>query len=693
MSRLQRMIAGNLMGKVVMFVFIATFIPAAVIGYLAFSGAQSALRSAVVNDLKSARDQGKSVVVDYLDRTMGEARYLTKTPSVQHAFKNLNTFLDHAIHLPYAKSSPDEPVHIESDDYKKLDEEIDPVFRRFLESFEAERAYKDVLLVVNKDLGLVLYTTKKLDDLGASLAKGELKDSHAAEVWRRVVETGKPATADFAVYPPAGRPSAFVGAPVFREAELVGVLLLRFGPERINEIMVEASNIGETGDSLLLGEDLLLRSNSKMYGPKMLEQKVSTNATRAAVEGKAGAEEIIGMRGAPVLTAWAPLGLKGMESLGANFDWFVIAKMDSAEAFGPIKSLGYRVLIVAVVIVVVVIVAEVAIARRTVKSVVRLSEQARSLSEGDLTGTVKRTKRSDEIGALVNSFATMAENLRGQISQVLEGVNVLSSSAREISTTVDQVAAGAHQTSSAVSETTATVEEVKQAAKVSNDRAKEVSQTSEAAARISDSGLQATAETTHRMNLIKEQMESIGETVVRLSDHSKTIEEIVSSVQDLADQSNLLAVNASIEAARAGDQGKGFAVVAHEIKSLADQSREATEQIRTILEDTQKWVGAVVMATEQGGKAVDAGVQQADLAGESIRDLAKSVNESSQAASVINTSTEQQFVGVDQVANAMVNIEQAMKRNLDGTQQLQTSAQRLEDLGMALKQLVERYRV
>ena len=86
--------------------------------------------------------------------------------------------------------------------------------------------------------------------------------------------------------------------------------------------------------------------------------------------------------------------------------------------------------------------------------------------------------------------------------------------------------------------------------------------------------------------------------MVKLSEQSQAIEEIIVSVQDLADQSHLLAVNASIEAARAGDQGKGFAVVANEIKSLADQSKEATDQIRSILDDTRKWVSAVVMAAE-----------------------------------------------------------------------------------------------
>ena len=117
------------------------------------------------------------------------------------------------------------------------------------------------------------------------------------------------------------------------------------------------------------------------------------------------------------------------------------------------------------------------------------------------------------------------------------------------------------------------------------------------------------------MRLISEQMESVGETVVRLSEHSQTIEEIIQTVQDLADQSNLLAVNALIEAARAGEQGKGFAVVAQEIKNLSHQSNQATDQVKSILDDTRRSVSAVVMATEQGSKAVQAGVAGSGQAG------------------------------------------------------------------------------
>jgi methyl-accepting chemotaxis protein len=326
---------------------------------------------------------------------------------------------------------------------------------------------------------------------------------------------------------------------------------------------------------------------------------------------------------------------------------------------------------------------------RPVREAMALAE---SIGNGDLSGHIQVNSK-DEIGRLGTALDRMAETLRNQTLQTLEAVTVLSGSAAEISATAAQLSTGASRTSSALVETSTTVEEVKQAAKVSSQQAKSVAETARQAVEVSQAGLKATSDTIHRMNQIKEQMQSIGETVVRLSDHSRAIEAIIGSVQDIADQSNLLAVNASIEAARAGDQGKGFAVVAVEIKALADQSKAATGQVRSILDDTKKWVSTLVMATEQGIKAVDAGVAQSSIAGESIEVLSRTVATSAQSAALIDASAEQQFVGVERVSGAVSRIEQALNQNLAGTNELETSARRLEELGGALKDLVKRYRI
>ena len=272
--------------------------------------------------------------------------------------------------------------------------------------------------------------------------------------------------------------------------------------------------------------------------------------------------------------------------------------------------------------------------------------------------------------------------------QLRESIAQLSSSSAEILATTTQVAAGAAETASAVSETSATVEEVKQAAGVSSQKAKYVSESAQKVAQVSQAGRKSVEGTIQGMQRIQEQMESVAGSIVRLSEQSQAIGEIIATVNDLAEQSNLLAVNAAIEAARAGEQGKGFAVVAQEVKSLAEQSKQATGQVRTILGEIQKATGAAVMAAEQGAKAVEAGMKQSGEAGESIRLLAESVNEAAQAATQIAASSQQQMVGMDQVAQAMENIKQASMQNVSGTKQAETAAHSLHELGLKLGSMI-----
>jgi methyl-accepting chemotaxis protein len=312
------------------------------------------------------------------------------------------------------------------------------------------------------------------------------------------------------------------------------------------------------------------------------------------------------------------------------------------------------------------------------------------IAEGDLRVEVQPQSEHDVLG---NAFASMVANLRSLTSELHEGINVLSASASQISTSTSQLAASATETASAVSETTTTVEEVRQTAQVSSQKARTVSESAQRVASVSESGRKATEEAGAGMARIQQQMEAIAESMVRLSEQSQAVGQIVATVEDLAGQSKLLAVNASIEAAKAGEHGKGFAVVAQEVKSLAEQSRQATAQVRSILGDIQQATSAAVLATEQGSHAVEDGVRQSQQAGASIEALAGSVGEAAQAAVQIAASSQQQLVGVDQVASAMESIKLASTQNVDSAKQLETAAHSIKLLGDRLKQLASGYRL
>lgn len=322
-----------------------------------------------------------------------------------------------------------------------------------------------------------------------------------------------------------------------------------------------------------------------------------------------------------------------------------------------------------------------------------ISAVAEKVAYGELAVTIPAGDRHDEVGILAKMFSTMVQNLQRQTRDIMEAVNVLASSSNQIATSTAQLAASTEETAVAVTETTTTVEEVKQTANVSSQKAKHVSEIAQNAAQVSQDGSRLVNETVEGINRIMEQMEYTAEAIVKLSEHNQAIGDIIATVDDLAEQTNLLSVNASIEAAKAGEYGKGFIVVAQEIKGLAEQSKQATKQVRTILSDIQKASSTAVMATEKGSKAVEAAVRQSAGTGDSIKELSRIIAEASQAVTQIAASSQQQLVGMDQVALAMNNVKQAAAQNAAGTKQVEDTVRNLLELGQKLKALVAHYKV
>jgi len=321
---------------------------------------------------------------------------------------------------------------------------------------------------------------------------------------------------------------------------------------------------------------------------------------------------------------------------------------------------------------------------------INLSEK---VANGDLTVSVSQEYTKDEVGILIKTFQKMVENLRELTSQIKGGANALASSAGQISTSVAQIASAATETASAASETSTTVEEVRQTSMDSNRKAKNVSESAQKAVQISQTGEQSVLETINGMHHIEEQMASIAESILKLSEHGQAIGSIIATVEDVAEQSRLLAVNASIEAVKAGEHGKGFAVVAQEVRSLAEQSKQATSRVRSILDDIQKATSEAVMKTEQGSKAVDAGVKLSAEAGEAIKRLASAVAEAAQATTQISVSAQEQLVGMDQVVSAMESIKQASNQNVTATKQVESASHDLYNLGQNLKKQIELYKL
>lgn len=315
---------------------------------------------------------------------------------------------------------------------------------------------------------------------------------------------------------------------------------------------------------------------------------------------------------------------------------------------------------------------------------------AEAVASGDLTFTIDINQK-DETGQLANALKNMVEKLKLLTLEIRNGATVLGTSAAEILTTVTEISTGATETATSVSETTTTIEEVRQTAMVSNQKAQLMLISSQKAADSVDKGREFINDVIASMKKIDNQMVLISGTILKLADQNRAIGEITSSVADIADQSNLLAVNAAIEAAKAGDQGRGFTVVAQEIRSLADQSKRATVQVKEIINEINKSVNQAVGVTDQGTKTVEEGRKLVAMSGEVIELLAENVEETAQASIQISSSNQQQMAGMDQIVPAMGNIKLASEQNVAGIRQAQQAVLSLNTLGHNLRAIIDKF--
>jgi methyl-accepting chemotaxis protein len=311
---------------------------------------------------------------------------------------------------------------------------------------------------------------------------------------------------------------------------------------------------------------------------------------------------------------------------------------------------------------------------------------------GDLTRKSAREGR-DELGKLAHGLNQMVNRLREMATQMRVSTDSLDSVAMEILISAKEQSAVTVQQIAAYQETDATMQEVSKSGIQIAERAQQVTVTAEAVSIANISGLDAVQKANQTVEAIHEQAEAVAQNIVSLSEKTQMVGDILATVNDIAEQSHLLALNAAIEAAAAGEHGRTFSVVAGEIKNLADQSKAATVQVKTILGDIQKEINTSVMLTEEAVKRVDLGKQQADAAAFAIRNMAANIDQSVQAFQQIVAGTNQQQIGFDNVMQALKDMSRASQQATTSNRQTEKAAASLTAIGTQLRTATERYRL
>ena len=325
--------------------------------------------------------------------------------------------------------------------------------------------------------------------------------------------------------------------------------------------------------------------------------------------------------------------------------------------------------------------------RAVLRPLAALLDLTTDRASGSAPNVALRSSR-DEIGLLTSGLSALLEPLRALPTNIREATGHLAESVAALSaSTRDQSQTLARQ-ASALHETQITAEEIRQTSALAAQKAGIVLQYAERADSLSRTGEGAMVQSLSALRDIRGQVEEIAKRITTLGERAMRIGQVTQTVKDLADQSNMLALNAAIEAVRSGEHGKGFGVVAREIRSLADQSIQATVQVREMLEDISEAIRGAVAITEKGSQRIDAGLEQVKTSGEKLSELSTVVRENSQAVRQINTAVGQQNQAVSQILAALSEQGTLMQETLGRLGATDTSVQTLSTVSRSLTQLV-----
>jgi len=322
----------------------------------------------------------------------------------------------------------------------------------------------------------------------------------------------------------------------------------------------------------------------------------------------------------------------------------------------------------------------------------RLVETTCAISKGDLTVSAP-VLTNDEVGRLGRSVNDMTVQLRDTLMRVAESSTALANASGEISSSTEQMAAGAQEQTAQASEVASAVEEMTKTIIENSRNASATSETAKQAKEAAEQGGKDVEATVSGMKRIAEVVRQSAGTVLELGKSSEQIGEIIGVIDDIADQTNLLALNAAIEAARAGEQGRGFAVVADEVRKLAERTTKATKEIAVMIQKIQMDTEFAVGSMEDGTKEVEKGIQLADKAGASLEDIVGNSQRVTDMVNQIAAASEQQSSSSEQISKNMVAISNVTSESASGVEQIARASEALNRMAESLHLALSRFQL
>ncbi|KAF0152304.1 MAG: methyl-accepting chemotaxis sensory transducer [Ignavibacteria bacterium] len=323
---------------------------------------------------------------------------------------------------------------------------------------------------------------------------------------------------------------------------------------------------------------------------------------------------------------------------------------------------------------------------------VESNEVLNKIASGDLTVRMSGDYKGD-LQNIKDNINHLAESFNNALSDVSAAVQATASASAQISSSAEEMAAGAQEQSAQTAEVASAVDEMTKTIMDTTQNASAASGTAKNAGNIAKEGGKVVGQTIEGMNRIAVVVKQSADTVQQLGKSSDQIGEIVQVIDDIADQTNLLALNAAIEAARAGEQGRGFAVVADEVRKLAERTTKATKEIANMIKQIQKDTSEAVISMTSGTVEVEKGKELADEAGKSLSQIISGAEQVVDIVTQVAAASEEQSSAAEQISKNLESINHVTNESATGIQQIARASEDLNRLTLNLQELISRFKI
>ena len=564
--------------KNLLILVIAMLLMAVISTYVVSSESKEVLLKDSYNSLVSTRDSKYNQIKNFFHERAEDIDILART-------ENIYSFVDEL-------ESLNDKINIDAKGRYPIDnplvKEVTQPYEDFFQRYVKDYGYYDVF-VIDPKTGHVLYTQAKESDYGANLISGSLSNSGLGKVFKKALQNGKPSYVDMQPYAPSNNaPAMFLATPIVNDGKTVAVLAFQISDEEINKIMHFRAGYGSSQEDYLVGQNKLMRSDSYLdpknhtlkasfANPSL--GKVDTESANLALSGTKGIKIVIDYNNNPVLSAFAPL------KIDDGVKWAILSEIDEAEVMiVPNELRNSMIMVSAVIFIIVLIIAVIAINSSLVKPLRELEGRARDLAEGegDLTQRLAIVG-NDEITAVSRYINGFIQKVQETIIQAKQTSSENASVSEELARTSLQIGQKAEEESVIVNEVSAKGKELQEVLSNAIENAKVTEGELNSAEATLNNTSSMIISLSDDINTRSQAETELADKLSSLSSDAQQVKGVLEVISDIADQTNLLALNAAIEAARAGEHGRGFAVVADEVRKLAERTQKSLSEINATI--------------------------------------------------------------------------------------------------------------